>query len=135
MARVILPESSIKARRLRRRAILLWGSAVTLLLLCGGGVWLANASFLRIKTIEAVGAKTVAAEALTAQVERQITGSYLSIFPKDNIFLYPKKTIVAQLLTAYPTLKNVSVRAENFSTISITALDREPRALWCGKTL
>lgn len=132
MARVDLPESSVKARRRRRRTLLLWGSVALLVVVCGGVLWLANAEFLRIKTIETTGAKTVAAEALQADVKKYIVGEYLNLFPKNNIFLYPKEEITEGLITAHPTLKSVVVKAENFSTISVTALDREPRALWCG---
>lgn len=133
MARVVLPESSIKARRRRRRTLFSVGICIFFIALCGALLWLANASFLRIKTITIAGAKTVAAAAVEAEVKKELVGSYLFIFPKNNIFLYPKETIKAGLLAANPTLKTVEVRVENFSTISVLALDREPRALWCGE--
>ena len=133
MARVVLPESSIKARRRRRRAIILWGSGLLVLVMCGVLVWLANASFLRITAVTVSEVKTVAAAAIEGEVQNEIKGYYFNIFRKDNIFLYPKERIKQKILAGHSTLKHVEVRAENFSTIHISALDREPRALWCGE--
>ncbi len=135
MARVVLPKSSIRARRRRRRNFLIGGSILLFFVACGALIWLANADFLRIKTVKTAGAKTVVAEVLQAEAKTYMAGKYLYLFPKDNIFLYPKNEIAAKLLTAYPTLKSAVVRAENFSTISIYAEDREPRALWCGNSI
>jgi hypothetical protein len=134
MARVVLPESGLRARRRRRRALLIVGLWAVCLGFFGGLIALSHASMLRIGTVEIQGGQTVAKEALEKSVWGGLAGRYLYLVPRDNIFVYPKEELAASLMSTYPTLKHVEVRAENFSTIAVVAEDRQPRALWCGES-
>jgi hypothetical protein len=35
-------------------------------------------------------------------------------------------------LAQFPSLKAADVRAQNFHTIAVSLIEREPKALWCG---
>lgn len=135
MAEVRKTESPIRARRRKRRALLIWGVWGALMALVVLSVLLSHASFLRIQTVSIEGARTVAQQALEAHVREELEGKHFFLFPKDNIFLYPKAELAAALLLNYPTLREVVVAAEDFTTLSVAAQDREPRALWCGASL
>ena len=133
MARVVLPESGLRARRRRRRMFVAVGAWAACVAVIAGIIALSHAPFLRITTIEISGGKTVAAEALESTVRELLSGSYFYLVPRNNIFLYPKEDLGAALVKAYPTLREVSVHAQNFTTVALEAQDREPRALWCGE--
>lgn len=133
MVRSVLPESRIKARRRRRRIIAISSAVFLVVLLFGGFAWLSQASFLRISTVQIFGAQTIASSTIAGDVRSQLEGDYLYVFPKNNILFYPKARIASSLLTALPTLASASVGADNFKTISVTVVERQPKALWCGE--
>jgi len=132
VARVALPESKIKARRKRRRIIALSLAVLCVAVLCAGFVWLANASFAQISTIEISGAQTIATSTIEQKVKAQLVGSYLYLFPKNNILFYPNRAIESVLVGSIPAIASVSVHAENFHTISVSIVERHPKAVWCG---
>jgi len=132
MARVALPQSKIKARRRRRRIIVLSAAAGIFILLAAGLVWLAHASFMRITTVEVSGQNTLDPQEVSKAVLSDISGSYLYLFPKNNIFLYPKYKTEVDLTKQMPTIAKVSVNAKDFHTLGVSITERARKALWCG---
>ncbi len=134
MARVVLGESRLRARKRKRR--LLFGGSIFFVsvFVVGGSVWLAHASFLRIITVAISGTATVPPGAIQSAVEQDIAGAYVWVYPKNNILLYPKSTIQSHLLTQFPTLKTADVHLENLHTVAVAVLERQPTALWCPAT-
>jgi hypothetical protein len=135
MARVELPESKLRARRRRRRLLRWLVGAGVLLLVCGGALALAWAPFVRIERVVIVGGETVPRETLEEMVYRELQGTYWSILPKSNIFLYPNRDLAAHVLERYPILQSADIAAQDFQTLTVTLLERELRALWCGETV
>lgn len=135
MVRIVLGESRFKARRRKRRALWVAGVCMSLLLVVGGSVLLARASFLRITTVSVSGASVVSPDTIQTLVQQNIAGNYLFIYPRATILLYPKNTIVRGLLTQFPTLKRVEVKAGppagGFHTLDVVVEERQPVALWC----
>ena len=131
MARVELGESRLRARKRRRRVFLIAGAFLCVGAVVGGAVWLSRASFLRIQTIQVSGAVAVATSTVSNSAEQTISGNFFYLFPKNNIFLYPKREIISSLLAENPILKNAEVHAQDFRTIAVAVLERQPKALWC----
>lgn len=132
MARVALPESRMRARRRRRRLITGSLGVLAVLLMFGGAVWFFQASFLRISHIHVYGTQTVASSTVEAFAADRLKGDYLYLFPKNNIFLYPKKEIIEELLATMPVLASVNISVDNFQAISLALVERQPKAMWCG---
>lgn len=132
MARVVLGESSIRARRLRRRALSVAAFFLFVVLLLVGTIFLARVSFLRVTRVEVLGSQSVAASDLQQLVLQELEDSYFFVFPKSNVFLYPKKAIVAKLLASYPSLKGATTNIKDFQSITVTVEERHPEALWCS---
>lgn len=135
MARVSLPQSKVRARRRRRRIIVLSLAAGALVVLLGALVWLAHAPFLQITTVDVSGEATLNAADISDLVLADIAGSYLYVFPKNNIFLYPKFTTEASLAEQMPTIAKVSINAKDFHTLSVAVTERARKALWCGTSV
>jgi cell division septal protein FtsQ len=132
MARVALPQSKIKARRKRRRIVAASVVAGAAMLIFGALVWLSHAQFMRIDKVVVSGERTINANAISNTVLEDLSGSYLYLFPKNNIFLYPKFKTQQHLLEQIPTIAKVSIEAKDFHTLQVTVNERARKALWCG---
>jgi len=132
MARIDLPESRLRARK-RRRRLRIGGVVVgAVLVVFGALVALSYAPFLRITTVAIVGASTVASTSVQTLAQSELKGRYLFVFAKDNIFLYPQRTIAQHLQAQYPQFKSVDVHAQDFHTIEVVVAERQTAAQWCA---
>lgn len=113
--------------------MLFFGVVLGAVLLVAGFAFLSRASFWQITNVAVSGTLTVSSSALKGAVEEHVAGTYLYLFAKDNILLYPKHSLVAALMTAYPSLRAVEVRAHDFNTLAVDVIEREPKALWCAE--
>jgi cell division septal protein FtsQ len=132
--RVDLPASKLKARKRKQRIRIAAVVGVGVVVLVGFFAGLSYIPALQIKTVQVAGAQTLSTSTLQAFVTQRIEGSYWFIFPKRNIFLYPKQVIRDDLVAEYPVLSSADVRAHTFDTLLITLVEREPRVLWCGRS-
>ena len=135
MARVALPQSKIRARRKKRRiriASVAAGAFVVFVILL---IWLSHAPFMLINSVEVTGNTTLSDSAIADAVTSDVSGDYLYVFPKNNIFLYPKFKTEAQLLQQLPAIAKVTIEAKNFHTLQVTVTERARKALWCGGTV
>lgn len=130
--RVELPASKLKARKRRMRIRIAAVSAGAVVVLIGFFAGLSYIPALQIKTVQIAGAQTLSSSSVLAFVQERIEGRYLFIFPKRNIFLYPKQAIRNELVAEHPVLSGADVQAHSFSSILVTLVERQPRALWCG---
>lgn len=128
---------SSRLRERRRRRVLIMAGAVLLclVLLFAACALFFNASFARISHVDVSGEDVIPATSVEEVVRHDIAGDYLWVFPKNNIFLYPRGTIERDVLALFPTLKTAGVHAKNFQTISVVVVERTPQALWCGDTV
>jgi len=134
MARVSLPQSKVRARRKKQRMLVASLVSAAVLVVFAGAVWLAHAPFMRITTVEVSGQSTLNADDISHATLADISGSYLYLFPKNNIFLYPKFKTELDLAKQMPTIAKVSVNAKNFHTLQVVVTERARKALWCGES-
>ena len=135
MASRSLPVSKLKARRRRRRVVLLVVACFLFILLVGGLVGLSWLPMFRIHTVEVTGASSVGSSVIESMVEERLLGTYWGVFPRSNIFFYPKSTIEKELLASFPVFNSVEVRRSNLETINVTVVERTTTALWCGESV
>jgi len=132
MARVQLPRTSLRARRRRRRLIVAIVLVVIALVALAVLVGLSYVPFLRVTTIAVSGEKTISQRSITSVVLTDLQGAHWYLFPRSNIFLYPKTKIAGDLLKQFPALKSVDVHAQDFHTVAVNVTEREAKALWCA---
>src|SRR3989344_1362779 len=133
MARVELPESRLRLRKRRRRVRVLVVSTVFTLFILSGLVGLTYWPALQIKDVVISGAQTLPPGTIDAFVRDRLAGEYWYVFPKSNIFLYPRQRIAADLMQEYPVLASADVHAADFHTVAVSVVEREPRALLCSQ--
>jgi cell division septal protein FtsQ len=131
MARVALPESRLRARRKKRRVRLAIFVGLAVAVVLAALVAASYLPFIQIKEVSVMGTQTLATSTVVDYIDEQISGRYLFIFPKRNIFLYPKRGVSQELLASFPELRSANVHAVNFHTIVADVVEREPKAKWC----
>ena len=133
MARVELPESRLRLRKRRRRVRIAVVSVVSVLVVLSCLVGLTYLPALQIKDVAVSGAQTLPPGTIDAFVRDRLAGEYWYVFPKSNIFLYPRQRIAADLMQEYPVLASADVHAADFHTVAVSVVEREPRALLCSQ--
>ena len=132
MTRFALPQSKLKARRHRRRLVLVGIIFLAIIIVAGALVALSWAPFVRIQNVEIVGVTSVATSTVESAVREQLGGTYYYVFTKDNIFFYSKQRIQTALERGFPGFSSVTLGVQNFKTLRVTIVERRPDALWCG---
>ncbi len=135
MAPRALPASKLRARRKKRRVVLVLVALGVLLLVLLGVVGLAWLPALRITTIEVAGASSVGKEAIQEIVRADLRGTQAGVLPNDNAFLYKDKVIQKHLLDTFAVFESVTVSRKGLNTLVVTAVERTTAALWCGESL
>ncbi|TSC61389.1 MAG: Uncharacterized protein G01um1014107_8 [Parcubacteria group bacterium Gr01-1014_107] len=95
--------------------------------------FLSSARFLLIEKVEVYGNQAVAEEDLRNLVEAELKGSFLGLFSKRNIFLYPKKLVEAKLVNQFERLSSVGISLKNFKILRVEVKEREAAAIWCRR--
>jgi len=102
-----------------------------LVLLVGFG-FLSRISKLNIKTISISGNIVVDTEDIEIAVRNNMSGHYLWLYPKTNVFFYPKNKIKENLEQEFKRLKDISLNVTNIETLEISVAEREGVYIWCG---
>ncbi len=131
MSRIIRSPEKQKAHKKKMRLL-----SVAVFLCVGAFVWLViyipSLSSLQIKNIVVRGNKVLTEDEIKKKLGEELSGKYLYLFPKTNIFLYPREALQKDLLAAFPRIANLSVSLDAKRTLTVSLVEREPFALWCG---
>lgn len=101
------------------------------LMLTGIG-WLARLDASTIQTVSVSGNDVVDRSDLERVVSNELEGAYAFLFPKRNIFLYPKEHIKTSVHDAFSRISNVEITRQSLTEIHVRVKERDPHALWCG---
>ncbi|MDP4020455.1 MAG: hypothetical protein Q8P58_00200 [Candidatus Adlerbacteria bacterium] len=134
MARVDLPESKLRARKRRRRFAAAALVAFLFFAAMGLVVGLTRLPHLRVATVEVAGVEGTEATAVKQEVLTHLEGYYFSVFPRDNVILYPRAALTADVLKKFPTFATVEVKATTLRSLKIAITKRSSEAVWCGET-
>jgi hypothetical protein len=97
--------------------------------------YLSRIDRLNIDAIEITGNKIIETEEIKEVVEKEILGYYIWVFPKSNIFLYPKNHIQKTLNQRFKRLRNIAFSMRDRKILEISVTERVPKYTWCGTTL
>ena len=87
--------------------------------------------FLLIKSVSTEIPSGIEASKVEQIANDLLKGNYLFVFPKRNIFLYPKKEIEAAIYGELPRIESLKIKLNDFSIIHISATLRKPISLVC----
>src|SRR3989344_2174489 len=94
-------------------------------------IYISRLPRLNIDNIIVVGNKVVETEAIKEVAEKELAGDYFFVFPKTNIFLYPKNKLEYALLNEFKRIKDVSFLVEDRKMLRMDVSERTPKYLWC----
>jgi hypothetical protein len=61
-----------------------------------------------------------------------IGGSYLGLFAKSNIFIYPHSRVAAAIQANLPSIENLTIRRQGLQGLEINVVEKTPAALICA---
>ncbi len=129
--------SSPEKRKKKRTKLLIKAGVITsaILLVFGLGIYGLHSDRIRISDIVVEGERVVAQKEIIDMAQKELEGSYMKIFPKDGIFFYPKEKIIKSIAENFGRISDVEVRRSKLTALTITVVERDPTALWCGKNI
>ena len=95
-------------------------------------VFLSRLNAVNINNVEIAGNQIIDTNAIKEIVEQQISGKYLWVFPKTNIFFYPENSIKNALQEKFKRLENINLSIKNNHTLYISLAERKAAYTWCG---
>lgn len=120
---------SLKDRRKRSGTLALTLFLIVSAVLVGGviyGIWREEVR------IVAVHAPSAHAQSFSRIADDVLSGTYVSIIPRDSIFFFPVKELRARILDVHPEIVAVSIRRSSFTELSIEIVLRSTAFWWCG---
>ena len=128
-----LLELKKKKKQVFIRKIVIFGVLFVLLLV--SLVFISRINRLNFYDINVSGNKIIDTTTVQKVVEEKLSGKYIWLFPKTNIFLYPKTGLKEELANAFKRFKSIEISSQNVNTLHIEVAERSPEYLWCGNTL
>ena len=86
---------------------------------------------IRIGKIELSGGVLVRQSDVESKSLEYLEGSYLWLFPKNNVFLYSRGGLEEYLKDEFKRIDTINIRRNDFQTLDIKITERKPTALWC----
>ncbi len=88
-----------------------------------------------IKGVKIEGNETISAEEVLKIAENKISGKYIFLFPKNNIFIYPGSAIALEILDNMKKVKTVETKIGDGNILSVKIYERNPSYIWCPDEL
>jgi len=123
----------LKKRRRRAKEKKVAIALVILVLFITGLTYLSRINKLNIKNINITGNKVIDSNEIKSIVETKLEGKYLGLFPRTNLFLYPKNKIKNELETSIKRLYGISLTISNLNDLNIEVAERQALFTWCGE--
>ncbi len=130
--REFLRSQAIVKKRRKKRMIRVSIRVVLLLLLIYSLSLLSKIDFFQVQNIVISGNIHMQTEEIQEMVHEELKSTYLGLFPRRNVFFYPKQRIIKDILEKYPIVKGVQVYTESFNILNIRIEEREQVAGWCS---
>ncbi|MBI3305638.1 hypothetical protein HYZ82_00695, partial [Candidatus Nomurabacteria bacterium] len=127
----------LKLKRQRRKTffVIIFSISALFIFLIAGLAYLSRLEQLRITEIRINGNKVVEREMIAEAVQSEISGNYLWLFSKRNIFIYPKRGMKARLQEEFKRFKSVNLSIVENQALKVEVAEREALYTWCGTDL
>ena len=97
-----------------------------------GITYLSRLPSFNISSIEIKNNQSVDADMVKEIVQKEITGNYFWMFPRTNIFLYPKKHIKKELQDKFKRIKHTDFSIKDKKSLEVNIIERTALYTWCG---
>jgi len=119
-------------RKKRERLLIKIGVVFLVLILIIGIIsYVSHRKEIRISKVELSGGVLVRQSDVEAETLQFLYGSYFWLFPKGNVFLYPKSSLENYLKEKFRRIDTINIQRNKFNSLSVKITERKPEALWC----
>lgn len=122
-----------KARARRIRLSLLVFILVLSIVYASG--YFSSNTRVTINKIIVTGTRIINSSDVEDIINENISGKYLKLFTKRNIFIYPKKYIYNNLIKNFTRIDKLSIYRDNLNTLHVDISERSGTALYCGASV
>ncbi len=119
-----------KKRQVRRKKLIIWGSALILLL--GLLIFLSRLEYFQVREVNVSGAEATSPDSVVLVAKDLMSEKYLWLVPKSNALVYPEDFMREILFRKFPRFSSVDFSLSGLNTLNISVIEREPFALYCG---
>lgn len=105
---------------------------VLFIVLVGALAFFSGNHRITINKIVVTGTRIINVSDVEWSVKDIISGKYLRLFTKSNIFIYPRSKIYEKLLIDFPRIDSISINQEGLNTLNINITERSGSYLYCG---
>lgn len=92
---------------------------------------ISNLKALSIKDIKVANAVITSQSDIELMVRNKIDGSYLYLFSRKNVFLYPRSSVESEILAQYPRILSVQIKTDGLNALVVNVVERKPEYTWC----
>lgn len=138
MKRNVLNSPRLLELKKQRRNVLKYKIFLYLLgflVVFGSSIYLSRISKLNISNVEVEGNTIIDSEMIKGVVQKETSKNYFWVFPKTNIFFYPKNNIAKELRIKFKRLKDIEFSISKNGILEIRVSEREPEYTWCGVSM
>ncbi len=118
----------------QRRKVFLTKIAIGFLILALFFILLSFASKIKafwIKDININGASVLSTQEISSLAQNEISGRYLHLFSRKNIFIYPKKKLEKDLKENFKRIKDIDISIDSKNILNIKLVEQNQKFLWC----
>lgn len=87
----------------------------------------------KINNIIVDGTSSWLNEKIKIEAENILSGKYVGLFARRNIFIYPHDELLATLGSLSSKIKYIEIKKSGFQTLKVRVKEREPVAIVCAK--
>jgi hypothetical protein len=129
--RIIEINRNRRARRLRLSVLIL----ILLIIITYAASFFSSNKNVVIDKVEIRGTHIINEKDIEEETYKNISGKYLRLFARNNIFIYPHDDIYKNLLLKFPRIEKLSIGLDKLKTIKIDIVERVGSFLYCGVSI
>lgn len=113
-----------------KRRLAIAGSAFAVII--AALAFLSRLPGMRIQEIAVSGERLVPESSVAAFADEAMSGAHALLFSRRNALIYPKRSMEAGLMAAFPRIETVSADVADDRTLIIAIDERESSYIWCA---
>ena len=123
-------EEYLKKKRKQKLVRFVWFAVIFIFFLSLVS-YLSHRPSMRVARLELSGGVLVREEEVAKAARAFLSGSYVWLFPKNNIIWYPRVKLEKYLEEEFKRIDTIDIYLKDVNTLVVDITERKPLALWC----
>lgn len=127
----VLRHSAVYKKRKKAKFVKIIILAILFICFLIGLIFIVRMPTFTISEIEIKGLQSANTQDVINEVESEVGGNYALVFPRKNIFFYPKGKIKKELLNKFSTFADVEIRTVDTNKLEVAIVEKNATAIAC----